>query len=134
MRYMELTPDLYTGVKDMDDQHQGIVDRINTLANLLSADKLQEAINFYKNELLPFVVWHLQEEEKFMQEIGYPDFEEHQRHHKWVIDLFTKLGEEMQDKKQARQALAILTGWLYGHVGRVDKRYGEFHSKLHTSA
>ncbi|MEJ7554056.1 MAG: bacteriohemerythrin [Aquificaceae bacterium] len=132
MRYMELTPDLYTGVKDMDDQHQGIVDRINTLANLLSADKLQEAINFYKNELLPFVVWHLQEEEKFMQEIGYPDFEEHQRHHKWVIDLFTKLGEEMQDKKQARQALAILTGWLYGHVGRVDKRYGEFHSKLHT--
>ncbi len=134
MRYMELTPDLYTGVKDMDDQHQGIVDRINTLANLLSADKLQEAINFYKNELLPFVVWHLQEEEKFMQEIGYPDFEEHQRHHKWVIDLFTKLGEEMQDKKQARQALAILTGWLYGHVGRVDKRYGEFHSKLHMSA
>ena len=61
MRYMELTLDLYTGIKDMDDQHQGIVDRINTLANLLSADKLQEAINFYKNELLHFVVWHLQE-------------------------------------------------------------------------
>ncbi|MEJ7621543.1 MAG: hypothetical protein WKI49_03355 [Aquificaceae bacterium] len=81
MRYMELTPDLYTGVKEMDDQHQGIVDRINTLAN-----------------------------------------------------LFTKLDKEMQDKKQARQALAILTGWLYGHVGRVDKRYGEFHSKLYTSA
>ncbi len=81
MRYMELTSDLYTGVREMDQQHQGIVDRINTLAN-----------------------------------------------------LFTKLGEEMQDKKQARQALAILTGWLYGHVDRVDKRYGEVHSKLHTSA
>ncbi len=132
MRYMELTLDLYTGRKDVDDQHQGIVDRINTLANLLSADKLQEAINFNKNELLHFVVWHLQEEEKLMQSIGYPDFEEHQRHHKWVIDLFTKLGEGMQDKKQARRALAILTGWHYGHVGRVDKRYGEFHSKLHT--
>ena len=134
MRYMELTPDLYTGVREMDDQHQGIVDRINILADLLNVDKLQEAIDFYKNELLPFVVWHLQEEEKFMQSIGYPDFEEHQRHHKWVIDLFTKLGGEMQDKKQTRQALAMLTGWLYGHVGRVDKRYGEFYSKLHKPA
>ncbi len=129
MEYMKLTPDLYTGIEDMDQQHQGIVDRINTLAELLSKDLTSQAIEFYRSELLPFVKWHLQEEEKFMESFSYPELEEHKRHHAWVIELFTKLGEEMEDKKQVRQAMAILTGWLYGHVGRVNKRYGEFCKK-----
>ncbi len=108
----------------MEEQHQGIVDRINAITNLLSVDKFQGAIEFYKREIASFVVWHLGEEERFMQGVSYPDLEEHNQHHKWIIYLFIKLGQDIQDKKQAKPALAMFTGWLYLHVG---KRYGEFY-------
>lgn len=131
MEYMKLTADLYTGVPEMDEQHQGIVDKINRLAVLLSEDRVQEAIEFFRNELIPFVAWHLEEEEKFMESVGYPMLEEHRQHHRWVLELFTKVGEEIKDKRSARQTLALLTGWLYGHVGKVDARgYGRFYQEI----
>lgn len=126
MRLIEITDELLTGVEEMDNQHRRIADLINKVAELLAEDKFQEAMEIFKNELIPFVKYHLEQEEHFMASINYPDIEEHKKHHGWVLELFNKLGNSIEDRKSARQALATVTGWLYGHVGKFDKKYGAF--------
>ncbi|MEN3034653.1 MAG: bacteriohemerythrin [Aquificaceae bacterium] len=123
---IKFTEDLLTGVEEMDNQHKKIVDLINKTAERIAAGELQEAIRIFKEDLMPFVKYHLEQEEQFMASINYPEIEEHKRHHKWVIDLFNKIGSSLEDKESARQALALVTGWLYGHVGKVDKKYGVY--------
>ncbi len=126
MRLIQINPDLLTGVEEMDRQHMRIADYINHVADLISEDKLEEAIEFFKETLLPFVKHHLASEENFMLSIEYPDYETHRKHHDWVLNLFIDVANKLSDKKSVRQAISLLTGWLYGHVGSVDKKYGVF--------
>ncbi len=128
MKFIQITPDLLTGVEEMDKQHMRIADYINHIADLLSENKVEEVIESYKETLLPFVKHHLANEENFMLSIDYPDYETHRKHHDWVLNLFTDVAKNLSDKKSMRQALSLLTGWLYGHVGSVDKKYGVFYN------
>ena len=130
MRLIEITPDLLTGVEDMDNQYKRIAEYINYALDLAAEGKVEDAIAFYRETILPFVKYHLSSEEEFMESIGYPGYEEHKRYHGAVIRLFTQLGEELTDKKSLQSTAYILSGWLYGHVGKVDKKYGEFYKKV----
>lgn len=126
VKIISLTPDLLTGVERMDKQHMRIAELINIIASQLQEGNLQNAIDLYKDTLLPFVQFHLKDEEEYMASVGFPELEEHKKHHEWVLKLFSDVGESLKDPKSLRQALSLLTGWLYGHVGKVDKKYGEF--------
>ncbi|WPM31843.1 bacteriohemerythrin [Hydrogenobacter sp. T-2] len=125
---LELTEDLKTGVEEMDKDHQMLVDYLNEVYTLLKEGKKEQAIRIFKEELLHYVNWHLTREEKFMEAIGYPEFERHKKAHdmfkKVILDLLPKVGSG--DVEAFRESLALSWGWLAGHIGKVDKKYGEY--------
>ncbi len=125
---VELTEDLKTGVEEMDKDHQMLVDYLNEVCALLREGKKEQAIRIFKEELLHYVNWHLTREEKFMEAIGYPEFERHKKAHemfrKVILDLLPKV--ESGDVEAFREALSLAWGWLAGHIGKVDKKYGEY--------
>ncbi|MEJ7556296.1 MAG: bacteriohemerythrin [Aquificaceae bacterium] len=125
---VKLTEDLKTGVEEMDKDHQMLVDYLNEVYALLREGKKEQAIRIFKEELLHYVNWHLTREEKFMEAIGYPELEAHKKTHemfrKVIYDLSSRL--ENGDAEAFREALAIAWGWLMTHIGKTDKKYGEY--------
>lgn len=130
MKLIEITPDLLTGVERMDEQHKRIAEYINHGWSLLLEGKIQDAITFYRDTLLPYVKYHLQSEEEFLRSIKYPEYEDHKRRHEIVLSLFERLSNDSKDKESIREAIYTLYAWLYGHVGKVDKRYGKFYKEV----
>ncbi|MFN4319898.1 MAG: bacteriohemerythrin [Aquificaceae bacterium] len=127
VKFIEITPDLLTGVEEIDQQHENIANHINFVGTLLSQGQLQEAIDYYNNTLLPYLIKHLEAEESFLLSINYPDYEEHKKRHEAVIKQFTDIGKSIKNKEDVRWAISTMAAWLYGHVGKVDKRYGIFY-------
>ncbi len=67
-----------------------------------------------------------------MKSINYPAFETHKRSHdQFRKVMFTALAKiESGEEKDFRSALSLAWGWLYSHIVKVDKKYGEFYRGL----
>lgn len=119
---------LNTGVRCFDEEHQTILKMLNFMRNLLSHGKRSEATKFSVDILIPYVVSHLRHEEEVFSLFNYEEGEQHARSHANVENLFKdfiKPLEEGEDKA-IRHFQAVIMGWLYGHIEKVDKKYGVY--------
>ncbi len=123
---IEFDDTLLTHVEEMDKQHMKLVALLNSVYEFLKEGKKEEALELFEKELLRYVDHHLSEEEKFMEEIGYPELDKHKKVHdifrREIYNLipYVKSG----DLKAFRQALSYAWGWLYTHIAKTDKKYG----------
>jgi len=129
---IEFTDELKTGVEVFDEHHRRLVELINQVYELLREGKKEEAMRVFTEELIAYTEYHLTEEEKFMQEIGYPEYEQHKKVHdifrKEILRL--KPAVESGDVEAFKQQLALAWGWLFNHIAKTDKKYGEYYKKL----
>ncbi|MEZ0337630.1 MAG: bacteriohemerythrin [Aquificaceae bacterium] len=125
---IQLTEDLLTGVEEMDKDHAELVSMLNHTYQLLYEGKKQEAEKFFQEKILWYVDYHLTREEKFMESIGYPERERHRKAHENFRRVITDLAKHIEtgNPNAFKEALALAWGWLAGHIGKVDKRYGEY--------
>jgi hemerythrin-like metal-binding domain len=123
---IEFDDNLLTHVEEMDKQHMRLVALLNNVYKLLKEGKKEEAFELFKRELLSYVEYHLSEEEKFMEKIGYPELDKHRKVHdmfrREVYNLASYI--EKGDSKAFREALSYALGWLYTHIAKTDKKYG----------
>ena len=126
---IDWSENLSVGVDQMDAQHKTLVDLINNLYDLLEEGKKKEAMALFREKVKGYLEKHLSDEEKFMESIGYPDIEVHKRAHEKFRKLMLEVCEKLDkgDEKEFRSALALLWGWLYSHIQKVDKKYGQFY-------
>ncbi len=128
MPVVEWSDELSTGVVGMDEQHKVLVDMINYIYKLLEEGKRTEAMEFFSDTLVEYVNMHFSEEEKMLERVGYPDLENHKKIHeqfkKLMMDSVPKIKEG--NEHEFKTALALVWGWLYSHILKVDKRYGEY--------
>ncbi len=121
---LELTEDIKTGVEEMYRDHQRLVELLNKVYELLREGKSSEAEEFFSKELVAWVEHHLAREERFMQAIGYPEFERHKKAHenfrKVILDLLSNV--EKVDHHVFRKSLALAWGWLAGYRAKVYKK------------
>lgn len=119
---------LKTGVPHMDEEHETLITLLNRVGMLLKNGERDKAVDFFKNTLTNYVEIHLKNEEAFMESIGYPHLEEHKKIH----DIFRKEVQRLLpaieggDYHAFTQALALSWGWLYNHIAKTDKKYGEY--------
>jgi len=129
---IEFDGDLLTHVEEMDKQHMRLVALLNNVYELLKEGKKEEALELFEKELLCYVDHHLSEEEKFMEEIGYPELDQHKKAHdifrREIYNLipYVKNG----DPKAFRRALSYAWGWLYTHIAKTDKKYGIYAKEM----
>ncbi len=129
---IEFNGDLLTHVEEMDKQHMRLVALLNSVYEFLKEGKKEEALELFEKELLRYVDHHLSEEEKFMEEIGYPELDQHKKVHEifrreiYNLIPYVKSG----DPKAFRQALSYAWGWLYTHIAKTDKKYGIYAKEI----
>jgi hemerythrin len=122
---IEFDDSFLTHVKEMDKQHIRLVALLNNVYELLKEGKREEALELFKREILSYVEYHLSEEEKFMEKIGYPELDQHRKVHDMFRREIYNLAPYIEegDQKAFKEALSYAWGWLYNHITKTDKKY-----------
>ena len=116
------------GIKKFDDQHKQLIEALKDINNAMEDKRDKLAIAQVINNLKNYAKEHLIEEENFLLEIGYPDFEEHKKQHEIFKDKLAKFCDDFNsDRYLLHFEIAIfLKNWILSHISVVDKKYSEY--------
>ena len=123
---------LKTGFERIDKQHKEIFARAEEMMSVdenTSATRIREMLNF----LIDYVLTHFSEEERQMQQSGYPGFEKHKEHHALfvkklyaVINLINKTGAKENSLLEFK---LLIVEWLAAHINECDRKFVDFCNK-----
>ena len=120
------------GVPEMDEQHRGLVDLINSLHRVMMGDddtrRLAEAKAQTIDALVEYCIRHFESEERFMRSIGFPDLDNHGKEHQDFVAKVLEYRDELMTAYAVHgsEVIKIMTDWLYSHILTKDKMYAEF--------
>ncbi|RJQ49951.1 MAG: hemerythrin [Nitrospiraceae bacterium] len=132
---MKWTEDLSVGIEIIDTQHKELFTRINDLVDAIRSHTCKYKISDVVKFLDDYIVFHFGEEEKYMLERGYPEYEQHRKQHEKFMGNFAYLKEELMKleggKKPGSYDLSVETNqvvvdWILEHIAKLDKRFGKF--------
>ncbi len=116
------------GVKEMDAQHQKLVEMINRLHDAMRSGKGSQELGPILYELVDYSTFHFSAEEKLLTTHGYPALLTQKGEH----DGFTKKVKGYREQyQQGKMVLSIevlnfLKDWLAHHIQVEDKKYGSY--------
>jgi hemerythrin len=127
---IEWKSDLAVGVKEIDDQHKELFEKVAALFDACNAGKGKEQIDSTIKYLQEYVVLHFNSEEKLQKQYGYPEYINHKAQHDQFIKDFLELKAAI-DKEGISGLLIIklnktLVDWLISHIRKTDKVFGVF--------
>jgi hemerythrin len=130
---IEWTPDLATGVKEIDEQHKELFKRIDSLVeawkggNAAQETREVEKVIAFLND---YVVFHFGTEERYMDKFGYSSTTAHKAQHAQFVKTFGRLKDRFKAEGASpalvEDANQLLVDWLKNHIHFVDKALGLF--------
>ena len=127
MPFFVWTDDLSVKVRVIDDQHKKLFRIINTLHEAMREGRGRQKVEETLEELVDYTVYHFGIEEKYMQQVNYPDYYNHKAQH----DAFAKkiaAFRKAHEKNQfglSNELMLFLRDWLTNHIMGTDKLYSE---------
>jgi hemerythrin len=118
------------GIESIDKEHKEMIDAFEELYN-----RMHKGLGHkYYDELLAFldkyIDNHFVNEEKFQEEIDYPDLEEHKKLHEEFKETILAIEEKHKNKEVSDKDLIeinlTIKEWLVEHILIEDRKIGEF--------
>ncbi len=81
--------DYELGIERIDAQHLHLFEIVNKIYALTDNDKIKEEIKTILHELNDYMREHFEDEERYMEKIGFPEIEEHRLFHANIIEQLT---------------------------------------------
>jgi hemerythrin-like metal-binding protein len=127
MALINWTEEYSVGVKELDKQHQQLINIINQLHNLY-AEKRFEKINVEPifKELSDYADYHFSTEEHYFNLYNYESKAQHTALHESYRAKIKDLKEEYDAENSEKTLFAInnfLNDWWTWHINNVDKEY-----------
>ncbi|WP_320174085.1 bacteriohemerythrin [Maridesulfovibrio sp.] len=128
MGRIEWNDSLNIGVKEIDEQHRGLVQMINEILEAFAKGETDTAVDRMLGQLHEYTVVHFNAEEKYMEKIEYPHIQEHRNSH-------ARLKGSVKSLRAARfhyeevtpdEIKELLSGWLLEHILREDYKIVKF--------
>lgn len=115
-------------VAEIDQQHQKLVALINDLNDGMRQGKGKEALAKIITGLLGYTVTHFKAEEKYFDQYGYPDKDQHKKEHGDFVQKVTdfKMGFEAGKLGLSIEVMDFLGNWLKKHIKGTDQKYSQF--------
>ena len=114
-------------VKEVDKQHEKLVEILNNLYESMLAAKSNEILEKVLTELINYTVEHFNTEEVLMDKYNYSGKEKHKDSHNKLKDKVGSYFNDFKNNKINRtELLFFLKDWLYNHILDEDKRYSKF--------
>ena len=117
-----------TGVKAMDDQHGILMDTLNDLRLALVHGSGRDQVCDGLNRLIEFTRMHFSNEERLLEQTGYPGVAEHRDAHQRLLGQIedAALRAQHNDEVHMRSLLLFLRDWFTMHVEDLDRQYGKW--------
>ncbi len=130
MTKVEWTDSLSIDVGLIDEQHKTLIERLNSVATAVEAHEGEREIGKTLAFLSEYTDYHFTEEEKYMEQTGYPGLDEQKiKHAEFVItlkDLEQDFYEDGSTKQISEAINTLLFTWLTKHIKVLDKQFGHF--------
>jgi len=133
MSFATWNEDLATGIEAIDNDHRMLFDLIDQFHEAYMKPDNKKAMEPVFSVLMDYTNNHFRREEELLEEVGYPELEEHKEGHKdlknEVIALHQRfLNDELQgdEKDLGLELLAFLKNWLDFHIRESDMHYRDF--------
>lgn len=127
---MPWTQALSVGVPTIDEQHKIWFEKAEKLFDAGKKNQAKEYISELLDFLDDYTKKHFADEEKYMQSIGYPEYENQKKAHTAFIAELSKLRTEFKDSggniAVILKANTMVINWLTNHISTMDKRIGAF--------
>ncbi len=124
------TQDYSVGVKEIDLQHQHFVDLMNQAYEAIYRNEPKEKILSLVEEIFSHGAIHFHTEEGYFDKFQYPYAEMHKEAHKNLLEqtsvFKSKIGSEIDYKKEVSNLIDFLENWLVEHMLTHDKKYTKF--------
>jgi hemerythrin len=112
-------------IPQIDEEHKHLF----ALVRQVDLGTVQETVD----ELLNYVVTHFTNEQKIMEDSGYPAFSEHLKLHEEfgaTVADFLGGGDEWTEER-IQEMRRFLNKWLIGHIMTHDLRFGNWYREHH---
>jgi len=120
------TTDLNTGIREIDRQHQRIIEYLNQLDDLRKAGQARKNISLVLEETIDYTVSHFVFEEGLMEKAGYHFTDLHRMVHDVFIRKLKALKAQFDAGEDIVEELrGLLSRWLFNHIRSEDKNYVE---------
>ena len=118
------------GVEQFDKEHMILVEMVNELFTMVRDKKGPNELDQPLSKLIQYTHDHFAAEEKALEEINYPQLEEHrQEHNKLKQDVATFHERVKQgDASVVAEFYSFLREWLLDHIVESDKQYTQYFS------
>lgn len=129
---IEWNDELAFGIPLVDEEHKALIGMVNRVYELIGADQLEEAKRFLTDSILKYTQTHFRDEERYMEEIGYPDLERHKKIHQNFARLVAEEAEKVKggNRKDFEVLLGLLWSWLYRHIMVTDRKFAEYAKEM----
>ena len=123
-------PEYSVGVKEIDAQHQRLVELINQTYDSVYKNSSKDETLKIVQAVLDHGILHFKTEEKYFDKFHYPLAEEHKKEHVKLLanasSFKTKINDSVDYKKETMNFLDFLEDWLVDHMMVQDKKYSVF--------
>jgi hemerythrin-like metal-binding protein len=116
------------GVELIDNQHKTLFDIGNRFADAFQRGADRRSLAGIFNELLEYTGKHFADEERLMQNAGFPDYARHKENHEKLVSLVLGYKRQFEGNEPGveQAAMNFIKTWLTGHVLGMDRNYGPF--------
>lgn len=109
-----------TGIKIIDNQHQGLVELVNKLHRLTKGNPQAAEVDAAFNALTDYAAEHFAAEEQLMADAGLTEetLEPHMHAHRSFVEEIGIMwrNRNMDAKDATANLLEFLTTWIYRHI------------------
>ncbi|MBT4277768.1 hemerythrin family protein [Candidatus Falkowbacteria bacterium] len=117
------------GVKEIDKQHQKLVDLINKTIDAVHAKNMKLVLESVIDEMEEYVIVHFSTEEKYFKKFKYVNTKSHMQEHKIFVDRVGYFKNKILKAKQEDvlaliyEVIDYLEDWLIRHIIENDQKY-----------
>lgn len=128
MPIMSWTDTYSVGITEIDQQHQKLIDLINTLHDAMAKGQAKATLGRILDDLIAYCAKHFTLEEKLFDQFGYPDTADHKEKHQKMTAKVLALQQQFQQGKVTitMDVMDFLQQWLDKHILGTDKKYASF--------
>ena len=130
---LRLLKSMETGIKEIDDQHRELVDRINKVIKMGEAGKSKEETEETLNFLAEYVLKHFSTEDDYMNKCSYPVCYLHQGQHSNFVEKFLELRDRYENSgysiELSTELNTYMVSWVVNHVTTSDAAFGKYYLK-----
>jgi len=127
---VEWQENLSIGVLEIDIQHKLLFEKFNSFLQACQSEAEGDTVHRLFWFLEAYAVTHFNNEEKLMQELGYPDFVAHRKQHQEFAGEVGRIKERLKNEGATQSLVSSMTmfisSWLVQHISNMDRAIGHF--------